>query len=194
MKESVKKEIEEIMEKFKNKDAFVFPIDSILEMFGASPIKFENRIDWSYLSRYGNLSEDFMREFKNRIDWHWASGRQKLSEDFIREVQNKVYWGDILQFQKLSESFIREMRGRINKNEDRLKFVREHQNISNELRQEINIGEILSAEDAAAVFHYSPPPRNPYASYKKKSSSSKITKAVSFVDDFINDRFEILDL
>ena len=67
-----------------------------------------DQFDWNYISRFFNLSEDFIRKFAHKIDWDNISENQKLSEDLIREFQDKVYWKIISQFQTLSEDFIRE--------------------------------------------------------------------------------------
>lgn len=63
---------------------------------------------WKEISRYQNLSEDFIREFQDDVNWDWISIRQKLSEDFIREFQDMVSWYEISIHQNLSEDFIRE--------------------------------------------------------------------------------------
>ena len=72
-----------------------------------------SKVDWSRISYYQKLSEDFIREFQDKVQWSSISLRQKLSEDFIREFQDKVLWGDISNSQKLSEDFIREFKDRM---------------------------------------------------------------------------------
>ena len=69
---------------------------------------------WSYISRYQELPEDFIREFKDKVDWCWISIYQKLSENFIREFKDKVDWFRISIYQKLSENFIREFKDCVN--------------------------------------------------------------------------------
>ena len=68
---------------------------------------------WSYISRYQKLSEDFIREFKDKVDWCWISIYQKLSENFIREFKDCVNWCCISARQKLSEDFIREFQDKV---------------------------------------------------------------------------------
>jgi hypothetical protein len=72
--------------------------------------EFKDNIHWSYISAYQKLSEEFIREFKDDVDWYYISTHQKLSEDFIREFKNRVDWCYISGYQKLSEDFIREFR------------------------------------------------------------------------------------
>lgn len=43
------------------------------------------KIDWTSISSFKFLSEDFMREFKDKLNWNVMITSQKLSEDFIRE-------------------------------------------------------------------------------------------------------------
>ena len=68
---------------------------------------------WSYISRYQKLSEDFIREFKDKVDWFRISIYQKLSENFIREFKDCVNWCCISARQKLSEDFIREFQDKV---------------------------------------------------------------------------------
>lgn len=70
-------------------------------------------VDWTYISEFHELSEDFMREFKDKVNWDCISASQKLSEDFIREFKDKVSWNWISNYQKLSEDFIREFSDRV---------------------------------------------------------------------------------
>ena len=75
--------------------------------------KFQDTVNWDYISQYQKLSEDFIREFKDKVNWEYISEYQKLSEDFIREFQDKVNWYCIPAFQKLSEDFIREFKDEV---------------------------------------------------------------------------------
>ena len=54
-----------------------------------------------------------IEEFEDKVDWTNISKYQKLSEQFIREFKDKVYWPRISQFQKLSLSFIREFKDKV---------------------------------------------------------------------------------
>ena len=75
--------------------------------------EFQDKVDWNRISRYQNLSEEFIREFKNRVDWNNISIYQKLSEPFIKEFQDKVSWNRISMYQNLSEPFIREFQDKV---------------------------------------------------------------------------------
>ena len=68
---------------------------------------------WSYISRYQELPEDFIREFKDYVDWYFISTKQKPSESFIREFKDYVDWYCISKYQKLSEGFIREFKDKL---------------------------------------------------------------------------------
>jgi hypothetical protein len=48
-------------------------------------IKKGEYIDWVYISRYQNLSEEFIKKFADKVDWWLVSDIQILSEEFIRE-------------------------------------------------------------------------------------------------------------
>ena len=44
-----------------------------------------------------------MKDHHDKVDWTNISHYQKLSEDFISEFQDKVNWWDISKYQKLSD-------------------------------------------------------------------------------------------
>ncbi|MFA6667806.1 MAG: hypothetical protein WCS51_05600 [Bacilli bacterium] len=92
---------------------------------------FENYINWSIVSVYQHMSEDFIREFHDKIDWKNISEYQKLSEEFIREFQNKVNWGCISEYQKLSEKFIKEFKDNVEWN-----FISMYQKLSEDFIRE----------------------------------------------------------
>ena len=75
MKKLLKKEIKQLIEK--------------LEL-NCSVKEFDNKVDWSGISRNQKLSEEFIKEFENKVDWTEISRNQKLSEEFIKEFDNKV--------------------------------------------------------------------------------------------------------
>ena len=72
-----------------------------------------DEVDWSHISQYQKLSEDFIREFKDDVDWLDISKYQKLSEDFIREFQDYVFWWCISCHQELSEDIMREFSDKV---------------------------------------------------------------------------------
>ena len=67
-------------------------------------IQINTNIDWSNISCYYKLSENFIREFQNKVDWSSISRCQTLSETFIREFQDKIDWYWISENQTLSEN------------------------------------------------------------------------------------------
>lgn len=92
MKESVRKEIENIIEK---------------KQLNCTVENFSKCCDMANLSYHKVLSEDFIREFKDKVNWSFISQKQKLTESFIEEHDNYVHWEQISKFQKLSEDFIK---------------------------------------------------------------------------------------
>jgi hypothetical protein len=98
MKKSVKKEIEFLIQELD---------------LNCSVEEFKDKVSWYCISKYQNLSEEFIREFQDKINWWNISQYQKLSEGFIREFKEKVSWGCISKYQKLSENFIREFKLKI---------------------------------------------------------------------------------
>ena len=87
--------------------------------------EFQDKIDWYNISIYQKLSENFIREFQDKVDWFYISKYQKLSEEFIREFQDKIDWYNIFKYQKLSENFIREFQDKVDWD-----FVSKYQNLS----------------------------------------------------------------
>ena len=58
--------------------------------FNNIDLEITNKLDWEHVSRYCELSEEFIRKFHHKVDWYYISAFQKLSEDFIREFRFKV--------------------------------------------------------------------------------------------------------
>ena len=67
--------------------------------------QFQKKVDWSWISQYQKLSEQFIEKFQKKVDWSRISKYQKPSEQFIEKFQEKVNWSEISQYQKLSEEF-----------------------------------------------------------------------------------------
>ena len=63
-------------------------------------------IDWSYISRYHELSEKFMDCYADCLNWMFIAEYQKLSEQYIEKRPNLIHWDIISCYQKLSEEFI----------------------------------------------------------------------------------------
>lgn len=68
--------------------------------------KFNDDIDWDYISQYQTLSYQFIEKYKNKVNWNNISEFQILTEDFIEKYKRKVNWICISEHQKLSEEFI----------------------------------------------------------------------------------------
>ncbi len=73
-------------------------------------------INWEYIVKKRELSENFIEEFQDKIDWVYISEHQKLSEKFIERYQNKVHWFCIFKYQNLSDEFFKKYCNKINLN------------------------------------------------------------------------------
>jgi len=70
--------------------------------------------DWLSISKFQDLSEEFIEENKDLVNWHSISLCQKLSEEFIERYKKRVDWPCISTYQKLSEEFIEKYKDRVN--------------------------------------------------------------------------------
>lgn len=52
--------------------------------------EWDDRIDWSYISQYQNLTEDFIRKYSEVLDWSHLVKNQKLSRKFLKEFEYKL--------------------------------------------------------------------------------------------------------
>ncbi len=68
-------------------------------------IQTNKNINWTYISTFYILSENFIWKFQDKVNWCYISKYQTLSENFIREFKDKVDWYQISIHQKLSEKF-----------------------------------------------------------------------------------------
>lgn len=106
MKDSVRKEIEELIKPSHNNFLNNEKESCLVE-------EFRDKVDWCYLSHYKVLSEDFISEFQNEIYWPNVSAFQRLSESFIREFRDRVDWHYISEYQDFSLDFILEFEDKI---------------------------------------------------------------------------------
>lgn len=53
-------------------------------------VEYQDKIYWRTLSRYGDLSEDFIREFKSKVYWQYIKRYQDLSKDFKIEFKDRL--------------------------------------------------------------------------------------------------------
>jgi len=185
MKQSVRKEIQEIIKK---------------ENLNCSIKEFQSKVDWNSISSNQKLSEDFIREFQSKVSWNYISHYQKLSEDFIREFQSKVYWGNISRCQKLSENFIREFQSKVDwycisydqkLSED---FIREFQsevdwvNISTcQILSEDFIREFQSKVDWGNISRYQKLSENLIREFHDEVSWDNISRYQKLSEDFIRE-------
>ncbi len=116
MKEKLKKEIREIV--IRNLDGvYTYHFQYDYEIWGDDEFVLHlDLIGWDMMSRYSNLSEDFIREFQDKVNWDLISFYNTLSEDFIGKFQNKVNWNAISFRQELSENFVRKFQNKVNWN------------------------------------------------------------------------------
>lgn len=64
---------------------------------------FKDQVSWRIVTRYCNLSEDFMRKYADLVDWVEASSYKTLSPEFIEEFKDKFDWSDLSQHCELSK-------------------------------------------------------------------------------------------
>lgn len=74
--------------------------------------KFWNRLNITTISKYQNMSEEFMRENSSRIKWQYVCKRP-LREKFIDEMAHCVDWYAVAKYQKLSSDFMKKFMGRL---------------------------------------------------------------------------------
>ena len=86
------------------------------EKLDCSLEKFQDKVNWGYISECQNLSEEFIIKFQDKVYWNNISQCQNLSEEFIIKFQSKVYWGYISIYQNLSEEFIEKFKDEVNVN------------------------------------------------------------------------------
>ena len=67
--------------------------------------KYQEKINWFWVSGFQKLSEKFIEEYRDRMSWILISKYQKLSENFIDKYRDRVCWRQISIHQKLSEIF-----------------------------------------------------------------------------------------
>ena len=75
--------------------------------------KFQDKVDWFWISVYQELSEDFILEFKNMLDLWEISKTQKLSDDFIRKHQNLIRWSGLANNIYISDEIKQQFKKRI---------------------------------------------------------------------------------
>lgn len=112
MKDSVKKELKEIEEKFQLRQ------ELIIKDYHTDKIVWKILLGRKLYSSF-KLSEEFMMEFKDIICWEDIFFYQKLSEEFMREVINIIpmqpsYWIKIPLCNNLSENFIKDFKDMLN--------------------------------------------------------------------------------
>ena len=109
--------------------------------------KYQDKVNWRNISNYQKLSEDFIRDHQDKVDWTNISHHQTLSEDFIREFQDKVNWAIICTYQKLSEDFIREFQDRVDWNE-----IKDAQKLSENFVKEFSL--VIPKYNILNIVHY----------------------------------------
>jgi hypothetical protein len=78
--------------------------------------KLKNLIEtskWGLISLNYDLTEKFIRKYQNEVNWFYITEYQKFSEEFIREFQDKIHWNRILKFKKLSDELIRDFADKV---------------------------------------------------------------------------------
>lgn len=61
------------------------------------------------ISKWQNLTEEFIEQHAEEVDWSEISSHQVLSEDFMKKWENKINWNFLHQTQGLSKQFVMEI-------------------------------------------------------------------------------------
>ncbi|BAE47704.1 hypothetical protein G8S49_06410 [Clostridium botulinum C] len=69
--------------------------------------------NWNEISSQ-DLSEEFMDKYQDILDWKYISVYQNLSESFSEKYQDKLNWKIICKFQELPESFVNKYKNELN--------------------------------------------------------------------------------
>ncbi len=115
-----------------NQNRFVLFFDSFLfyekyVLLESFIDKYNDKVDWYWVSKLQKLSEPFIEKYKNKLIWYNISQFQKLSEPFIEKHKGKVDWYYICIYQKLSEPFIEKYKKYVNWH-----YISKFQNLSEE--------------------------------------------------------------
>lgn len=54
--------------------------------------KYQDYVDWKYVSGAARLTEQFIRQFKDRVDWDRISSNQNISQEFAEEFKDRINW------------------------------------------------------------------------------------------------------
>lgn len=91
----------------------------------------QDKVDWNAILEGNRFSESFLIEFQDRLDWTDITMNQVLSEQFMEKFQDKIDWKFIASTQKLSESFIRKFQDKLDWDD-----IKYHQILSDDFKQE----------------------------------------------------------
>lgn len=76
MKDSVKKEVENLIKKY-----------NFVNCFNCSIEEFSDKVNWDSLCKYQNMSEDFIREFKNKVNIDILIERKLITKKRLEELE-----------------------------------------------------------------------------------------------------------
>ena len=92
------KQIKQIIQSQKLNIDFNLPDDSLIK-------EFQDKVNWSDISKYQTLSEDFIEEFHDKVEWFRISMYQKLSEEtetanYYKDqlISNYLFKGPVLEW------------------------------------------------------------------------------------------------
>ena len=68
-------------------------------------------LNWSEISSYNNLPENFIEKYKDKIDWFYISRDQKLSNKFISKYINKLDLNilNTIQNENIDQEFVEKL-------------------------------------------------------------------------------------
>lgn len=70
------------------------------------------KFDWAQISKWKNLTVDFLREFGDRLDWRAITGNCFFTEEMMDEFRDKLDWKSLASNRYLSNDFIRKYKDR----------------------------------------------------------------------------------
>jgi hypothetical protein len=85
------------------------------------------QINWRYLSRNPNISEEFFEKYLENVKWTYLSKNPNISEEFFEKYLENVNWDYLSENPNISEEFFERHLGQVN-----WSYLSENPNISEE--------------------------------------------------------------
>jgi hypothetical protein len=103
------------LEKYKlSEDYLNFIIENSKSWWDCYDFMYDELNAFKNISRYQNLSEEFINQYKDKLEWKNITIYQNLSEKFIEKYSKKIIWNFIPIRQTVSYKFIKKNINRFN--------------------------------------------------------------------------------